>query len=67
MCCICSESISPSEEERSVALTGLNMRDWARAIPNPRNQMFWVHFNCLSRTWQGAYPWEASALIEPAD
>jgi hypothetical protein len=63
-CCFCSRAISPEEEETSVALTGLNFRDWLDGEAEGRTQVFWAHFACLSSGWKGSHPWEASALID---
>ncbi|GEM_PF-2578182 len=65
LCCLCSKGIQRHEEETSVALAALNMRDWLEDVPKPRDTMMWAHFECLSEAWPGPESWEASALIEP--
>ncbi len=66
LCCFCEKDISRKDEDTSVALAALNMRDWSRDLVKPRSEMLWAHMDCLTKTWPGREGWDAEYLTGPA-
>ena len=62
-CCFCEKSIETSQIAQSVVLYAMNMKDWAEGVPDPRNQQFWAHFECLKTSCKTGYGWVDEAIL----